>query len=221
MLQKSLLEVASQERPGTESKTTYNSLIIDAYGRYLWKAVSPEASNTGTPKLELKVRRVCTTDGRPQPLPVIQMYSANASNYTSRPNIHYLFYFLHALHKGQRLLQKLQNTLSSTISLVLLSCTKVQYHYTCSDPESSPPLSRFPDFLVSPFQFIDYFLYLTVARGTVHWPTLEIDTSKIGKLDQQDCSQATDIPFWSGTGLDQADRIWGSYRNDRDVTQGH
>jgi len=71
MLQKSLLEVASQKRQGTESKTAYSSLIIDAFGHYLWKAVSPEASNAGTPKLELGVRMVCTTDGRPRPHPVI------------------------------------------------------------------------------------------------------------------------------------------------------
>jgi len=49
-----LLKVALQKRQGMESENTYNYLIIDTFGCYLQKAIAPEASNRGTPKLELK-----------------------------------------------------------------------------------------------------------------------------------------------------------------------
>jgi len=48
-----LLKVALQKRHGMESENTYDCLIIDTFGCYLWKAIAPEASNRGTPKLEL------------------------------------------------------------------------------------------------------------------------------------------------------------------------
>jgi len=42
--------------------------------------------------LVLEVRRVCTIDGSPHPLPVIYTYGASASDYTCCPNIDYLLY---------------------------------------------------------------------------------------------------------------------------------
>ena len=84
--------VASEKQHGTESENTCNFPIIDTFGRCLWKAIAPEASNSGTPKLGLKVRRVCTIDGSPHPLPVIYTFGAGASGYTCRQNIHYLLY---------------------------------------------------------------------------------------------------------------------------------
>jgi len=48
-----LLEVALQKRQGMESENTYDYLIIDTFGCYLWKAIAPEASDRGNPKLEL------------------------------------------------------------------------------------------------------------------------------------------------------------------------
>lgn len=47
-----LLKVTSQKGQGTESENAYNCLIIDAFGRYIRKAIAPEASSRGTPKLE-------------------------------------------------------------------------------------------------------------------------------------------------------------------------
>ena len=38
------------------------------------------------------MRRVCSIDRRPHPLPVIYAYSASASDYTCRPSTHYLLY---------------------------------------------------------------------------------------------------------------------------------
>jgi len=46
--------VASEKQDGTESENTYNIPTIDTFGHYVWKAITPEASNWGTPKLELK-----------------------------------------------------------------------------------------------------------------------------------------------------------------------
>ena len=67
-------------------------LIFATFGHYIWKAIAPRSKHSGTPKLELKVQRVCTIDGSPQPLLVIYTYGASASDYTCRPNIHYLLY---------------------------------------------------------------------------------------------------------------------------------
>jgi len=47
--------VASENQHEIESENTYNFLIIDTFGCYVWKAIAPEASNSGTPKLGLKV----------------------------------------------------------------------------------------------------------------------------------------------------------------------
>ena len=58
--------------------------------------------------MELEVRRVCTIDGSPHPLPVICTCSASTSDYTCRPNIHYLLYMysflqlLCQLHKEEQ-----------------------------------------------------------------------------------------------------------------------
>ena len=82
--------VASEKQHGTESENTWNFPIFDTFGRYIWKAIAPRSKHSGTPKLELEVRRVCTIDGSPHPLPVIYTYRASASDFTCRPNIHYL-----------------------------------------------------------------------------------------------------------------------------------
>jgi len=87
--------VASEKQHGTESENTWNFPIFDSFGRYIWKAIAPRSKHSGTPKLELEVRRVCTVDGSPHPLPVIYTYVASASDYTCRPNIHYLLYHVH------------------------------------------------------------------------------------------------------------------------------
>jgi len=82
--------VASEKQHGTESENTCNFPIFDTFGGYIWKAIAPRSKHLGTPKLELAVQRVCTIDGSPHPLPVIYTYGASASDYTCRPNIHYL-----------------------------------------------------------------------------------------------------------------------------------
>ena len=86
------LRVASEKQHGMESENTCNFPIFDTFGRYVWKAVAPEASNSGTPKLELEVQRVRTINGSPHPLLVIYTYGAGASDYTCHPNTHYLLY---------------------------------------------------------------------------------------------------------------------------------
>ena len=58
------------------------------FGNY----IAPRRKHSGTPKLKLEVRRVSTIDGSPHPLPVIYTYGTCASDYTCRPNIHYLLY---------------------------------------------------------------------------------------------------------------------------------
>ena len=85
-------KVAPKKQHGTESENTCNYPIFDTFGRYIWKAIAPRSKHSGTPKLELEVRRVCTIDGNPHPLPEIYRYGASASDYTCRPNIHYLLY---------------------------------------------------------------------------------------------------------------------------------
>jgi len=70
--------VASEKQHGTESENTFNFLIIDTFGRYIWKAIAPRSKQSGTPKLELEVQRVSTIDGSPHPLPVIYTYGASA-----------------------------------------------------------------------------------------------------------------------------------------------
>ena len=87
-----LPRVASEKEYWTKSKNKYNFLIIDTFGHYVWKAIAPEATNSGTLKLCFEVRRVCTIYGSPHPLLVIYMYGARASNYTCRSNIPYLLY---------------------------------------------------------------------------------------------------------------------------------
>jgi len=63
--------VASEKQHGMESENTCNFPIIDTFGHCLWKAIAPEASNSGAPKykLGLEVRRVSA-------------FSAGASDYT-------------------------------------------------------------------------------------------------------------------------------------------
>jgi len=84
--------VASEKQHGTGSENTCNFPIFDTFGRCVWKAIAPRSKHSGTPKLVLEVRRVCTIDGSPHPLPVIYTYGASASDYTCRPNIDYLLY---------------------------------------------------------------------------------------------------------------------------------
>ena len=45
---------------GMESENTCNFSIFDTFGRYIWKAIAPRSKHSGTPNLELEVRRVCT-----------------------------------------------------------------------------------------------------------------------------------------------------------------
>jgi len=40
---------------GMQSENTYNFPIIDRFRHYRWKAIAPEASNTGTSELRLEV----------------------------------------------------------------------------------------------------------------------------------------------------------------------
>ena len=87
-----LPRVASEKQHGMESENTCNFLIFATFEHYIWKAIAPRSKHSGTPKLELEVQRVCTIDGSPQPLLVIYTYGASASDYTCRPNIHYLLY---------------------------------------------------------------------------------------------------------------------------------
>ena len=82
--------VASEKQYGMESENTCNFPIFDTFRHFIWKAIAPRSKHSRTPKLELGVRRVCTIDGSPHPLPVIYMYSTSASDYTCCPNIHYL-----------------------------------------------------------------------------------------------------------------------------------
>ena len=83
-----LLTVILEKRQGTESDNTYNCPIFDISDLPLEGA--PEPSNGGTPNLEFRVRRVCSINRRPHPLPVIYVYGASTSDYTCCPNIHYL-----------------------------------------------------------------------------------------------------------------------------------
>jgi len=74
------LRVASEKQHGTESENTCNFPIFETFGRYIWKAIAPRSKHSGTPNLELEVRRVCTIDGSPHPLPVIYTFGASASD---------------------------------------------------------------------------------------------------------------------------------------------
>ena len=62
------------------------------------ETIAPRSKHSGTPTLELGVRRVCTIDGSPHPLPVIYRYGTSASDYTCCPNIHYLLYISYQSH---------------------------------------------------------------------------------------------------------------------------
>ena len=55
-------------------KKTCNFPIFDTIRRYVWKAIAPEASNPGTPKLELEVRMVIRTAQARPIIPVVQIY---------------------------------------------------------------------------------------------------------------------------------------------------
>jgi len=66
--------VASEKQHGTESKNTCNFPIFDTFGRYVWKAIAPEASNPLTPKLELEVQMGIRTVQAHPIIPVIQIY---------------------------------------------------------------------------------------------------------------------------------------------------
>lgn len=62
-----------QMRQGTKSENECDCPSIDYIWMlriYLWKAVFPDVSNTGTPKSELKEGMVCSIDVRSHPLPV-------------------------------------------------------------------------------------------------------------------------------------------------------
>jgi len=78
---------ASEKQHGMESENTCNFSIFDTFTRYIWKAVAPRSKHSGTPKLELELRRVCTINRSPHPLPVIYTYGSSASDYTCHLNI--------------------------------------------------------------------------------------------------------------------------------------
>ena len=90
-------------REQTRNRVRYYIHLTDLWyiRTYFWKAIAPQPSNGGTPNLELRVCRVCSIDRRPHPLPVIYAYGASASDYTCRPNIHYLLYWLVASLPGR------------------------------------------------------------------------------------------------------------------------
>ena len=90
------LRVASEKQHITEFKkfNTCNFPIFDTFGHHIWKAIASRSKHSGTPKLELKVRRVCTIQGSPHPLPEVYTYGTSASNYTCHLNIHYLLYYI-------------------------------------------------------------------------------------------------------------------------------
>ena len=108
-----LPRVASEKQHGTESQNIWNFLIFDTFGRYIWKAIAPRSKHSGTPKLELEVRRVCTINGSPHPLPVICTCSASTSDYTCRLNIHYLL----CMYSFLQLLCQLQKEEQSSLHL--------------------------------------------------------------------------------------------------------
>ena len=93
--------VASEKQHGTKSENAYNFPIIDTFGCYFWKAISPEASNSGTPKLGLEVRRGHTINRSPHPLPLIYTYVPSTLiipairiyiTYSSRPSCHAVYW---------------------------------------------------------------------------------------------------------------------------------
>ena len=113
--------VASEKQHGTESENTYNFPIIDTFGYYVWKAIAPEASNSGPAELGLEVRKVCTIDGNPHPLPVIHTYGEGVSNcnYTCHPNIHNSLLANHDCCEGRWMLT--HNGQEQTTNMVALT----------------------------------------------------------------------------------------------------
>jgi len=91
-LPKTCQELPQRTNMGWSLKTHTNFPIIDTFWRYFWKAIAPEASNSGTPKLGFKVQRVCTINRSPHPLLVTNMYGKGLSDYTRHLNIHHLLY---------------------------------------------------------------------------------------------------------------------------------
>jgi len=85
-------KVTLQRRLGMESENAYNCPIVATFGHYIWKATPSEASKSGTPNLELELRRFCGIEQMPCPLLVIYTYGASTSNYTCHPNMHYLLH---------------------------------------------------------------------------------------------------------------------------------
>jgi len=64
-----------------ESENAYNCPIVATFGHYIWKATPSEASKSGTPNLELELRRFCGIEQMPCPLLVIYMLNARISEY--------------------------------------------------------------------------------------------------------------------------------------------
>ena len=69
-----LPRVASEKQHGTESENTCNFPIFDTFGCYVWKDIVPEASNPGTPTLDLELWRVIRTAHARPIIPVVQIY---------------------------------------------------------------------------------------------------------------------------------------------------
>jgi len=55
MLQKSYRKLLYRRDREQMSENAYSCSITDTFGCHLWKAIAPESSNRGSPKLGLKV----------------------------------------------------------------------------------------------------------------------------------------------------------------------
>ena len=66
--------------------------VSTTFGHYIWKAIPPEASERGTPNLELELRRVCCIDWMPHPLPVMYTCGRQSVRLCCRPNINCLLH---------------------------------------------------------------------------------------------------------------------------------
>ena len=117
------------------SENTLNCPITDTFGCYIWKAETDEASNTGTPKLELKMQRDCTINQIPHPLPAIRTTQVHPIIYTCCSNIHYLLHMMQlfsshhyvALHLFQEMILQVCNLTS--LYIVCTFIIFVHAHY--------------------------------------------------------------------------------------------
>jgi len=71
MLKKSYRQLLYRRDRESSPRRDVKCAIIAIFGRYIWKAISPDASKRGRPNLDRELRRFRTIDLRPRPLPVI------------------------------------------------------------------------------------------------------------------------------------------------------